>query len=116
MKNDNFQINVGVKLCSSCEHNIKCTECVYKKRYEALAEKHDALIGENQRLREELNNAKAKTIKEFECQLRNELSCLLDRTYGSKLSLYKVDDVRYVIEKVSNEMAGAKNGNTEKNH
>ena len=70
MAKDIFQINAGVKLCSNCEHNIRCAECHYMKRYEALAEKHDALIGENVRLREELRIAKANTTKEFSHRLR----------------------------------------------
>ena len=59
---------------------------------------------------------KSEAVKEYERLLSNELSCLLDCTYGSKWSLYKVADVRDAIKKVSAEMVGADNGNTEKNN
>lgn len=50
MAKDIFQINAGVKLCSNCEYNLRCIECVYKKKYEELAEKHDFLLDEADKL------------------------------------------------------------------
>lgn len=98
MAKDVFQINAGVKLCSSCEHNIRCIECFYKERYEALSEKHDAYIDENQRLREELNIVKAKAIKEFAYRLRIKIGFS---------NLMKLEWLARIIRKIEEEMAGA---------
>lgn len=60
MAKDIFQINAGVKLCSNCEYNLRCIECVYKKQYEELAEKHDFLLDEADRMHSELAQHKSK--------------------------------------------------------
>ena len=45
-----LEVNVGMKFCKDCEYNLRCLECAYKGKYEALAEKHDFLLDEADKL------------------------------------------------------------------
>lgn len=79
---------IGVRFCSSCEHNIKCVDCSIKaenenllRSYEALIEKHKHVCAEADKWKLGFENARA-SIRELE----EELSILRK---GESLSCYE---------------------------
>ena len=69
---------VGVRFCSSCEHNIKCVECSVKAESENLLTAYDTLIEKHRHVRAEADkwklafeNERARTR-----ELEEELSIL----------------------------------------
>ena len=65
---DNSGFNVGVRFCSNCEYNLKCTECSLGEKYERLLAKHDRVLGEAGMLKKELDGLRA-LVKEKEIQI-----------------------------------------------
>ena len=69
--------SMGVRFCSSCEYNLKCSECVIKHKHEAVLEKHDAYIKQLEASREEicrlecLLKDRTSKVRELEEKLRN---------------------------------------------
>ena len=64
--------SMGVRFCSSCEYNLKCSECVIKHKHEAVLEKYDALVKQLEATREEKCRLE-HSLKERTCEL-NELA------------------------------------------
>lgn len=69
---------VGVRFCSSCEHNIKCVECSIEaenenllRNYEVLIEKHKQVCAEVDEWKLGFENERARTR-----ELEEELSIL----------------------------------------
>ena len=69
--------NMGVRFCSSCEHNLKCSECSVNYKCENLLKERDALLEqletslkENSRLECLLKDRTSK-VHELEEKLRN---------------------------------------------
>ena len=69
--------SMGVRLCSSCEHNLKCSECSVSYKCENLLQERDALLEqletalkENSRLECLLKDRTSK-VHELEEKLRN---------------------------------------------
>lgn len=74
---DNSGLNVGVRFCSNCEHNLKCTECAIREKYEILFAKHDSVLGEADKLKKEFDGLRA-LVKEKEMQIK-QLKAIVEK-------------------------------------
>ena len=93
----NLEINVGMKFCKDCEYNLKCSECVYQKRYEELAENHDFLLEQADELHEKLEIA-TRTVKEITIKAYSKLAKAIIKDYP---------DMQYYLDGTIEELGGA---------
>ena len=98
--NTNLEVNVGMKFCKDCEYNLKCLECVYPKKYEALASNHDILLEQADELHKKLEIA-THTVKEITVKAYSKLA---------KTTLKDYPDMEYYLYGTIEEMVGAENG------
>ena len=54
---DKLVLNLGIKECSTCDMNLRCEECVYRKENENIK-------SEIERLKSELSNTRRKALLE----------------------------------------------------
>lgn len=95
-----LEVNVGMKFCKDCEYNLKCSECVYQKRYEELATKHDILLDQADELHKKLEIA-THTVKEITVKAYSKLA---------KTILEDYPDMEYYLNGTIEELVGAESG------
>ena len=112
---DKLVLNVGLKECSTCDMNLRCEECVYRKENENIKSEIEMLEIENQSLQVVANSYKlhyneagTEAIKEFTERLKNKIKTECN-PYGKPTFDYDTSlaIMRY-IDNLVKEMVGEK--------
>ena len=104
---DKLSLNVGIKECSTCDMNLRCEECVYRKENGNIKSEIERL----KKLLAEADTSYNKCAKRFYKEAIKEFTERLKSSIyiNTDLFVYQCEEVESVIDDIVKEMVGETN-------